>query len=35
MDFEKIYKILVAIIADQNEIEIETNLKLKGGDTDD
>lgn len=29
MDFEKIYKILIEIVADQNEVEIETRLKRK------
>lgn len=27
MDFEKIYKALIEIVADQNNIEIETKLK--------
>lgn len=31
MDYEKIYKILIEIVADQNSIEIESNLKMKEG----
>lgn len=30
MDFEKIYKVLIEIVADQNNIEVETNLTKKG-----
>lgn len=30
MDFEKIYKLLIEIVADQNNIEVETNLQKKG-----
>ena len=31
MDFEKIYKILIEIVADQNDIVIESKLKKKEG----
>lgn len=31
MDFEKIYKLLIEIVADQNNIEVETNLTKKEG----
>lgn len=30
MDFEKIYKLLIDIVADQNNIEVESSLKKKG-----
>ena len=29
MDYEKIYKILIEIVAEQNSIEIESELKKK------
>ena len=29
MDFEKIYKILIEIVADQNNVVIESKLKKK------
>ena len=31
MDFEKIYKILMEIVADQNNVVIESKLKKKEG----
>lgn len=31
MDFEKIYKILIEIVADQNNVIIESRLKKKRG----
>ena len=31
MDFEKIYKILIEIVAEQNGIEIDSKLKTKEG----
>ncbi len=31
MDIEKIYKTLLEIVADQNGVEIEINLKQKRG----
>lgn len=31
MDFEKIYKILIEIVGDQNGVEIESELKKKEG----
>lgn len=31
MDYEKIYKILIEIVADQNEVVIESKLKKKEG----
>ena len=31
MDFEKIYKILIEIFAEQNGIEVESELKKKEG----
>lgn len=31
MDFEKIYGILITIVADQNEVVIESKLKKKEG----
>ena len=29
MDYEKIYKILIEIVAEQNGIEIESELRMK------
>lgn len=29
MDFEKIYKLLIEIVADQNNIEVETKINEK------
>jgi len=31
MDYEKIYKILIEIVADQNNVVIESKLKKKEG----
>lgn len=31
MDYEKIYKILIEIVAEQNNLVIETKLKKKAG----